>query len=1106
MRAFFFFFPSLILVVCLASFCSAETGWDDYQQALYLHHWERAEKSWSQAEGSSQLLMRIDYHQTRGEPDLAWGLLAAVVPRELSESERAYFYLLRARSEFQLGQRELALRNLRELEKVQDAGSWTAMRALSLRAAMLVSGDARERESLIQKLPAHPLRELLAWQIVADGARRDRRWLESAMAYEQISRWAQNNRESRLEVDQLANQALALSEVEPARSLSLIKRALTTLEALDSDIQPEILRLVSLTNDGRLVRVAPTELTHLRGKLLELSRSGRARWALLGTYHPLPVKFDRTGLLLSALEEAEKSEDYLPAAWLSLALAERVYTKLDNRWDYIPKTREYLHRLGAAYPGHNPFDGVSLSQLDASYARGDEGDGSPKPQTMQEAVDRYISRSEIFDSLEVATAEFISRVEQEYFEGERSRLVPHLSSLFGSLSNNLRNWDPDLLRSAELKEPTPAQELLAGALCSKERLLSRLLRDMEMTGVATQTEFYADFLYHLGRFEESKRLFQEAEASAQEQGSPHLALRALEMQLRCDVRRGRPLDSPALDRLQTTLEKQVLTEHSYRLLSAVELLIVAGRWEEARGHLDRMLESAKSDPESLRMAATHSVFVHRAMVGRLLGEGLGQTLAYLSRAREVSFDRKNWGWQVNQAYLAALLAEEGRTEEFLGAYELFSEHPFFPGTSRLQLQRRFEEATGSSEKQARAKQRQAYDRYMGRLPAAIARLPIMARIGPEVVESAEIQPATETFLRSLTPYRPATDTPREMSVSPAQFFHFVGELTADASGERGYLLPLQRERLQEIRSRLGPNAVLYHPILLNNRVVKIALSRREIVVEEFFLDGSEFRADIGKLRDLCADPSTSVQEIESLATEMRTVLWTSGLERAQEVWLLTPRPLDGVPWPLIARPESRLRWTDGDRQAPSVSARADTLFLAGDHPELAGSRRELEVVRRLYPEAEVWEPQTGLEGLIEGSSRASVIHLSGHGEAVTEMGTGEIDLGALQMSMEDLFALDLQQRPLVVLATCRGGAGYETSEGRRFSLVTPFRAVGASAVLANIWALDDRWAAGYFERFYQALRTGRDPESIVYDLRLESVRAGEHPYYWSGLFLYQGLP
>ena len=55
----------------------------------------------------------------------------------------------------------------------------------------------------------------------------------------------------------------------------------------------------------------------------------------------------------------------------------------------------------------------------------------------------------------------------------------------------------------------------------------------------------------------------------------------------------------------------------------------------------------------------------------------------------------------------------------------------------------------------------------------------------------------------------------------------------------------------------------------------------------------------------------------------------------------------------------------------------------------------------------------------------------------------------------------LTQKPLVVLAACDGGAGYELSSGRSFSLVTPLRGAGAGQVLAN--ACNACHAAGVLE-------------------------------------------
>lgn len=329
---------------------------------------------------------------------------------------------------------------------------------------------------------------------------------------------------------------------------------------------------------------------------------------------------------------------------------------------------------------------------------------------------------------------------------------------------------------------------------------------------------------------------------------------------------------------------------------------------------------------------------------------------------------------------------------------------------------------------------------------------------------------------------------------------------AESEGERGYLLPLQRQRLQRIQEGLADDAVLYHPILLPNRVVKLEIRRNGLSVEEFFLDGKEFRQEMERWRLLCADPASPFSEIEDMTASVKSALWSSELESAKEVWLLTPRPLDSVPWPLLSGPECFLRWTDGDTDTGHPRSLSGPILLAGDHPKLAGSRDEVTLLRRMFPDAVVWQSDSGLPGLRRDAQRASIIHLTGHGEAVTELGEGKIDLGPIQVGMEDLFALDLQNRPLVVLATCEGGTGYRTREGRRFSLVTPFRANGASAVMANIWALDDRRSVHFFLRFYEALSKGLEPERVLFDLRRKLAAAGEHPYYWSGLFLLRGLP
>ena len=1099
----------VILLLLLTAASVAENPLEDYQRAVTLHHWEEARDTWSKTDGSLGLLMRVDYHQARNEKDLAWVLLSQVEPRGLNGPEKGYFYLLRANSEYLLYKYELVRRNLAALDAMDEVDQTTRLRSASLRAVTLGEDQTRERQELIHDLPRHELREPMAWSISALFARKDERWSDSSMCHESVCRWAEERGELRFLVAELTRRSRLLSAHDQRTSLCLLERAVQILESLEVDVQPEVLSLVPTVSDSNLVRAASPKLMELRGRLLRLSPSGRARWALVGGQPPLPAEYDRTRLLLSALGEAESAEDYLPAAWLSLALAERVFTNLDNRWDYVKRARDNLLKLRAVYPGYNPFDGVSIPELDATHPWSKGEEELIAPQTLQQEKDAYIHRASDFEQVEESAQLLVDRMERESSDatGHPDWVIPLFTAAFESLSSNLRSWDPDLLRSTDLKEPTPAHEVLRREILKRPALLSRLLRSMDMNSDLRERDYYGRFFYHLGRFEEAERAFQLIEREALEVGDAPLCLEALEFQLRCAVRTGRSLSSGPLDRLHEALAQREMDENSFRLLSAVELLIVGGRLEGAREQLDRILADAESSPERLRQVAVNSVFIHRAMVGRMLGEPTETTLGLLKRGEDVSSaDRKNWGWQVNLAYRAAILADEGRTEEFVEAYQPFLEHPFYPGTSRLQLQRRYAEAMGKSVAEARDIQRQSFDRYMARGAGRFRDLPILARVEPEVVGTETVPPATEIFRSSLTPYKPARETSRRRRLGPAQFFQLVGELMAESEGERGYLLPLQRQRLQGIQQGLADGAVLYHPILLPNRVVKLEIRHSELAVEEFFLDGDEFRGEMERLRALCSYPGSSLSEIEEMTAPVKSVLWSSELESAKEVWLLTPRPLDSVPWPLISGPECYLHWTDGDMESDHSRGRSGPILLAGDHPSLAGSREEIALLQRLFPEAVVWQPESGLSGLRKDAKQASIIHLTGHGEAVTELGEGKLDLGPIQIGLEDLFGLELQNRPLVVLATCEGGTGYQTREGRRFSLVTPFRADGASAVMANIWALDDRRSVEFFVRFYEAIQQGREPERALFELRGESVAAGDHPYYWSGLFLLRGLP
>ena len=97
---------------------------------------------------------------------------------------------------------------------------------------------------------------------------------------------------------------------------------------------------------------------------------------------------------------------------------------------------------------------------------------------------------------------------------------------------------------------------------------------------------------------------------------------------------------------------------------------------------------------------------------------------------------------------------------------------------------------------------------------------------------------------------------------------------------------------------------------------------------------------------------------------------------------------------------------------------------------------------------------------------------------------------------------------LVTLSACDTGLGSgqlaETPAGEEFiGLTQAFLSAGSRAVLASLWAINDRSTAAVMERFYRHARTAPPSEALARAQR-DIRRAGgreTHPYYWAPFVL-----
>jgi CHAT domain-containing protein len=1096
-------------LLVLGGYGSAESFLDNYQEKLVLHQWEQARSLWATAPLKTRELMQIDYYRARAEPDKAWRILRKVDPKTIERPLKAYFYFLRGESEYGMGRSDLAWRNLEAME-LSPVSPLLDLRVRELTARLyLDKEDTPAVQTLLSSLPEHTLKELFLWRILALSADHDKRWVDAENRWGQISGWAAARQEWRLLADSRLSVARQLLPFRPRSSLEYLQGSLHALAREPADCDPEALRLSLILGYSELIDLFPDELTEMRGTLYEMTKSSRAGWLLAGSAEPLPSHYDRTTILRDALSSAEADSDYLAAAWLSLALVDRIYVRVTNRSEFVDVARRHLEQLGALYPGWTPFRDATLEEVEAKALsfQTETGSMSHHMEGMTAWERGHILLNLVsLSSLDLRgpTELYLDLLEEDLRREAITNPVSPLRAVLGSLHSNLRSYDPDLLDSGRLKEILPYQEFFRDRLLERPEFINQVLRKADPEGRPSEQLALAELLMYLGRHHEARRLLSRLEQQSAEDSA--FRLRVLERLFRSLSRTGELSNhDPLLDSLVECMTRQAVdgTDTTVNgLLPSIEVLIVTGRLQSAEHQLDRMLSAAAGDRTKQGHLATSSVYIHRAMVGRLLGEPVENTLALLEQGAQVANEVKIWGETVNLAYRAALLAEIGRTDEFLALYESMPD-AFFESTSRLQLQLQKDLLSGLSLSEAKSRQRESWERYSRRLNPELARTLAIKRAKVEVVEAFPVPSVTTLFVESLGPRFLERHRTGRRELSQAEFFRYAGELTREVEGDKAFLLPFQAGYLSILRRKLPPDAVLYHPILLDNRLVKLEVSRDHLVLDEFILSAKEFRSELRELRSLCASPDSSTEALKTLSANLKPVLWGPELDQYRQVWLLAPRPLDGVPWPLLSVPGQSLRWTDGDLAQPE-EFEISPMLLVGGHPGLNGSRKEIAELASLFEEASVWRQDTGLDGLVEASRRARVVHISGHGKGFRE-GDGEIDLGPIQVDLEGLFSFQFQKEPLVVLATCEGGSGYDSERGRSFSLVTPFRAAGASRVLANIWALNDAEALGFFVGFYRMLKGGVTPEGALDQLRDQARRADRHPYYWAGLFLTQGL-
>lgn len=207
---------------------------------------------------------------------------------------------------------------------------------------------------------------------------------------------------------------------------------------------------------------------------------------------------------------------------------------------------------------------------------------------------------------------------------------------------------------------------------------------------------------------------------------------------------------------------------------------------------------------------------------------------------------------------------------------------------------------------------------------------------------------------------------------------------------------------------------------------------------------------------------------------------------------------------------------------PSFAAKRAKLLLIGDpvspsdeFPSLPQAAAEISDIEKHFPSQDttvITGSQATPRAYMDSQpGRFSYIHFVAHG---TSSETTPLESAVILSKQGDSFKLygrDVVKLPLkgvlVTISACHG-AGSRTYSGEGLvGLSWAFLRAGARGVIAALWEVDDASTAGLMDHFYDSLSKGEDPASALRKAKLGLLHSGtvyQKPFYWAPFQYYAG--
>jgi CHAT domain-containing protein len=327
----------------------------------------------------------------------------------------------------------------------------------------------------------------------------------------------------------------------------------------------------------------------------------------------------------------------------------------------------------------------------------------------------------------------------------------------------------------------------------------------------------------------------------------------------------------------------------------------------------------------------------------------------------------------------------------------------------------------------------------------------------------------------------------------------------------------------QVAAQLPQGAVLVQYHILEKRSIAWVIRREGVktiplnVGRAALTEGTrQFRESIG-MRS-----ADAVQFGESL---YRQLIEPIGLAGSEALVVIPHGPLHYLPFQALRGPQGYLIEERALSYAPSATAlgyllskergdRRPVLALGNpdvgpSSPALPGAEREVQQIKVLFPEAEVYVRKDATKArFLARAPHNSVVHVGAHA-AVDEVdplysviqlaGTGG---QSGELEAHEVYEMDLSKVGLVTLSACETGLGKVSRGDEIWGFTRTFFAAGARAVIVSLWPVVDVSTSRLMDKFYTGLRADSAQQALR-AAQLDLLRSAEysHPFFWAAFNL-----